>query len=119
MHCHACARSGSGGGTKRATLQGIQKGPGELPSPDAKPEYFSCSGTVTFVNPDQTLYYMAAPENNRKVRATVLVWCASSANKSRRCMPDTFLSLFLISPRSCGLGVDCVACLRTSCNQRM
>ena len=24
-------------------------------------------GTVTFINPEQTLYYMAAPENSRKV----------------------------------------------------
>jgi hypothetical protein len=58
---------GSGGGTKRATLQGIQKPKEALPPPDAKPEYFSVPGTVTFINPEQTMYYMAAPENSRKV----------------------------------------------------
>jgi len=64
--CHC--RRGIGGGTQRATLQGIQKPPGALPPPDAKPEYFTCSGTVSFIRPDQTMYYMAAPENNRKVQ---------------------------------------------------
>ena len=58
---------GSGGGTQRATLQGMQKERDALPPPDAKPEYFASTGTVTFINPDQTMYYMAAPENNRKV----------------------------------------------------
>lgn len=66
------ACSGSGGGTARSTLKVIQKGPGELPSPDAKPEYFAVPGTVTFINPEQTMYYMAAPENNRKVTLSLI-----------------------------------------------
>jgi hypothetical protein len=30
-------------------------------------------GTVTFINPEQTMYYMAAPENSRKVGVAYLV----------------------------------------------
>ena len=68
----SAANRGSGGGTRRAMLQGIQKPKEELPSPDAKPEYFSVPGTVTFINPEQTMYYMAAPENSRKVGGEIV-----------------------------------------------
>jgi len=37
------------------------------PTPDAKPVYSTVAAAVATINPDQTLYYLASPENNRKV----------------------------------------------------
>lgn len=36
-------------------------------TPDEKPFYATVNAMLAFVNPDQTLYYLACPENNRKV----------------------------------------------------
>jgi len=36
-------------------------------SPDAKPTYATVNAMLASINPDQTLYYLACPENNRKV----------------------------------------------------
>jgi hypothetical protein len=35
--------------------------------PDAKPAYHTTMLHLSYINPDQTMYYMANPENNRKV----------------------------------------------------
>lgn len=60
-------RPGSGGSSERKLLREIQPPPDNLPSPDSKPEYSSTAGTVVLINPEQKLYYLANPENNRKV----------------------------------------------------
>ena len=49
------------------TLQQIKDG--APATAEGKPTFSSALATVTFINPEQTLYYMANPENNRKVRA--------------------------------------------------
>jgi replication factor A1 len=36
-------------------------------TPDDKPVYATVNAMLAFVNPDQSLYYLACPENNRKV----------------------------------------------------
>ncbi len=42
---------------------------GPMPSPDAKPTYHVAELTVSFINPDQNLYYLANPDTGRKVRS--------------------------------------------------
>ena len=38
-----------------------------MPSPDAKPEYHNAICTVANIDPQQSMYYQACPDNNRKV----------------------------------------------------
>ncbi|CAD7702509.1 unnamed protein product [Ostreobium quekettii] len=61
------AGAGSGGSSERRLLRDFHPSSDNLPSPDAKPEYCTTSATVVHINPDQNLYYLANPENNRKV----------------------------------------------------
>jgi replication factor A1 len=62
---------GAGGPRARATLASLDpRAKGEsLPPPDAKPDYSTVVATFTLVDPEQTLWYAAAPEHNRKVVA--------------------------------------------------
>ncbi|KAK9794335.1 hypothetical protein WJX73_003860 [Symbiochloris irregularis] len=63
----ASARKGSGGSSKgHCQLKDIQKEAHEL-VPDAKPEYHNVTATVAMIDPSQTLYYQACPDNGRKV----------------------------------------------------
>ena len=38
-----------------------------MPGVDAKPEYHTVTATVVLIDPAQSLYYQACPDNNRKV----------------------------------------------------
>lgn len=64
----AGACRGSGGAPERATLAALRRERDLLPPADAKPEYASVVATVAAVDPAQTLYYQACPDNNRKAR---------------------------------------------------
>ena len=66
-----CLRRGSGSSSReRTSLDALQKSEESLPAPDAKPEYHNIVATVTSIDADQTpLYYDAAPDTGRKVRA--------------------------------------------------
>jgi hypothetical protein len=44
----------------------------ELPPADAKPQWHTVVATVASIDPGQSLYYEACPENNRKVRVLML-----------------------------------------------
>lgn len=66
--CHACRGSG-GSGRAWSQLKDVQKAVEDLPPADAKPEYHSVTATVVLLDPAQSLYYQACPENNRKVPA--------------------------------------------------
>lgn len=63
--------SGPGGERRQArvvSLADVQPAAGAvLPATDAKPEYHTVLATVAYINPEQTLYYLANPENGRKV----------------------------------------------------
>lgn len=64
----SAACRGSDGPASRVAMAALQNPEGPLPPPDAKPLNLTCSGAVTVINPEQSLYYMSAPENNyRKV----------------------------------------------------
>ena len=64
----AAACRGSDGPASRVAMAALQNPEGPLPPLDAKPLNLTCSGAVTVINPEQSLYYMSAPENNyRKV----------------------------------------------------
>lgn len=60
--------SGGGGSQERVTLKQLVKSPADMPSPDAKPEYHNAICTVANIDPQQSMYYQACPDNNRKVR---------------------------------------------------
>ena len=67
LHTH---RSGAGRPDTLQFLADLLPAPGAaLPSPDAKASYTSVMAHVAMVNPDQTMYYLANPENGRKVVA--------------------------------------------------
>ena len=53
------------------TLQQLVKSPADTPSPDAKPEYHNAICTVANIDPQQSMYYQACPDNNRKVSMTL------------------------------------------------
>lgn len=56
---------GAGGASRRRDLSQIRK---EAPAtPDAKPVYTTVQVAVANINPDQSMWYLACPENNRKV----------------------------------------------------
>lgn len=59
--------SGGGGSQERVTLKELVKSPADMPSPDAKPEYYNAICTVANIDPQQSMYYQACPDNNRKV----------------------------------------------------
>ena len=48
-------------------LQQLLKAPADLPAPDAKPEYHNAVCTIANIDPQQSMYYQACPDNNRKV----------------------------------------------------
>ncbi|KAL4439681.1 hypothetical protein ABPG75_002682 [Micractinium tetrahymenae] len=61
----AVKRTSSGAPQERTTLESFR---GAAPaSVQDKPHYATVMATVATINPDQTMYYMANPENNRKV----------------------------------------------------
>ncbi|DBB18305.1 TPA: hypothetical protein ACH3X3_003260 [Trebouxia sp. C0006] len=64
---NARGSSGGGGSQERVTLQQLVKSPADMPSPDAKPEYHNAICTVANIDPQQSMYYQACPDNNRKV----------------------------------------------------
>ncbi|KAL3141009.1 hypothetical protein ABBQ32_005523 [Trebouxia sp. C0010 RCD-2024] len=64
---NARGSSGGGGSQERVTFQQLTKSPAEMPSPDAKPEYHNATCTVANIDPQQSMYYQACPDNNRKV----------------------------------------------------
>lgn len=61
-------RDGSGAAARsaRTPLADIVK-TSNLPPVDAKPEYFTAVVTVAKIQDDQSMYYCACPDNNRKV----------------------------------------------------
>jgi len=60
---------GSGGrNTSLVSLKEVAPAPGAiLPAPDAKPTYHNVVATVSVIKTDQTMFYLANPENGRKV----------------------------------------------------
>ncbi|PSC74962.1 putative ethanolamine kinase [Micractinium conductrix] len=58
-------RTGSGGPAERESLEVFRAS--APASTDDKPRYATVGATFAFINADQALYYMANPENNRKV----------------------------------------------------
>lgn len=58
---------GAGRGVDRLTFKDVVKAADELPSADAKPEYIDITATLMSIDPTQSLYYNACPDNNRKV----------------------------------------------------
>ena len=73
ISCLSCRGSSGGGGSQeRVTLKHLVKSPADLPSPDAKPEYHNAICTVANIDPQQSMYYQACPDNNRKVRSSLL-----------------------------------------------
>lgn len=62
---------GAGGARPRADLSSLLPAPGQpLPPPEAKPEYATVVATLAAVDPEQTMWYAAAPEERgRKVVA--------------------------------------------------
>ena len=74
-HCGAGlannGRSSLGGGANsdRVALRDLREKP--VPAMGTKPEYVNVWAYVSAIQPDQTLYYMAAPDgSNKKVRFT-------------------------------------------------
>ena len=65
----------SGGGSKARTVVAAVaiKDPALMPPPDAKPEYHTLTATITSIDSDQSMYYMAAPDTGRKVRDSFTV----------------------------------------------
>ncbi|KAI7845557.1 hypothetical protein COHA_000848 [Chlorella ohadii] len=61
----AIKRTGSGAGADRETLEAFRAA--APASTEDKPRYATVTATFSFINADQALYYMANPENNRKV----------------------------------------------------
>ncbi|KAK9812826.1 hypothetical protein WJX72_004357 [[Myrmecia] bisecta] len=57
----------SGGARERDTVSSIVKSPDNLPPVDAKATYHTLALTVSLIDPGQSLYYPACPDNNRKV----------------------------------------------------
>jgi len=78
----AAPRRGGGGAPERATLAALRRERDLLPPADAKPEYASVVATVAAVDPAQTLYYQACPDNNRKARPAA---CRPPPAPLRRC----------------------------------
>ncbi|KAA6426190.1 MAG: replication A 70 kDa DNA-binding subunit-like, partial [Trebouxia sp. A1-2] len=64
---NARGSSSGGGSQERVTLQQLVKSPADMPRPDAKPEYHNAICTVANIDPQQSMYYQACPDNNRKV----------------------------------------------------
>lgn len=61
----ATALKGPGAARERLTLSALKE---SAPShAEEKPVYATVAATVASVNPEQTMWYMACPENNRKV----------------------------------------------------
>lgn len=71
----ALRRDGSGASARsaRTPLGDIVKTT-NLPPVDAKPEYFNAVVTVAKIQDDQSMYYCACPDNNRKVVETPGGW---------------------------------------------
>ncbi|BDA51382.1 Replication protein A 70 kDa DNA-binding subunit B [Coccomyxa sp. Obi] len=64
----ASAKHASGGGApERATFAELRVPKEELPPADSKPSYHTVVATVASIDAQQSLYYEACPENNRKV----------------------------------------------------
>ena len=61
-----CRGSSGGGSQERVTFKQLVKSPADMPSPDAKPEYHNAICTVANIEPQQSMYYQACPDNNRK-----------------------------------------------------
>lgn len=68
---HVLCRSSGSGSSGHRQLKDVQKPQHELPAPDARPEYHTVTATVAMIDPDQSLYYQACPENNRKVSSVL------------------------------------------------
>ena len=83
LYCRGSS-GGSEGSQEKVTLKHMIKEPADMPSPDAKPEYFNAICTLANIDPQQSMYYQACSENNRKVSspwwASVLglSWCISA-----------------------------------------
>jgi replication factor A1 len=56
-----------GGGLSRSSRETLKDIQAEGPSSDDKPTYHNIIATCAFVSSNQTFYYMAHPESNRKV----------------------------------------------------
>ncbi|KAK9828112.1 hypothetical protein WJX81_005736 [Elliptochloris bilobata] len=65
----ASALKSGGAAPERSTLAALRKEKDALQGADAKPEYASISATIAAIDPAQSLYYQACPDNNRKVVA--------------------------------------------------
>ncbi|EIE20008.1 hypothetical protein COCSUDRAFT_19010 [Coccomyxa subellipsoidea C-169] len=63
----ASAKRASGGAAELQTFAQLRVGKEELPPADAKPQYHTVIATVANIDSQQSLYYEACPDNNRKV----------------------------------------------------
>lgn len=73
-----CRRAGAGA-TERTTFAELRAPKEALPPADAKPQYHTIVATVAQIDPQQSLYYEASPDNNRKVLAD---WPPSMTSKA-------------------------------------
>ncbi|KAF8058336.1 RPA1B [Scenedesmus sp. PABB004] len=75
------AGGGAGGrGSRLQFLDDVAAEEAAMPSPDAKPTYHDVIATVLQVRDDTTMYYLANPENNKKVEPRDgRYWCEGDA----------------------------------------
>ena len=63
--CH-CRQSGGRGAQERLTLAQLIVPKEDLPPADAKPQWHTLTATIAQIDPNQSMYYEACPDNNRK-----------------------------------------------------
>ena len=65
VRCH-CRQPGGRGPQERLTLAQLIVPKEDLPPADAKPQWHTLTATVAQIDPNQSMYYEACPDNNRK-----------------------------------------------------
>lgn len=62
-------KKGDAGARPRTDIASVRN---EAPqSPDEKPVYSAVSAAIASINPEQSMWYLACPENNRKVNIAI------------------------------------------------
>ena len=67
-----CRQSGGRGPQERLTLAQLIVPKEDLPPADAKPQWHTLTATVAQIDPNQSMYYEACPDNNRKACCSLL-----------------------------------------------
>mmetsp|Transcript_9088 Transcript_9088/g.30114 ORF Transcript_9088/g.30114 Transcript_9088/m.30114 type:complete len:351 (+) Transcript_9088:914-1966(+) len=103
----ASAGRGSTGGNSRdsrKTFADIKVDDADLPSPDAKPEYPHIRGAISYIKPDQTMYYMAAPDGSNKkvIEDNGQYWCEANQKKY-----DSFVRRYVASAKAIDSSGEC------------